>query len=185
MPIDNKNDNRIQLDDKLFAQFDRLVPMIDNVADGLRTINLIGLGSLVGIFIWLFWVQGFSLKTTLITTLLLALPLLLLFRFWRVLESLKHLPDIASEAIEDVTDEVKQTWREVRSDKKQALNFIGQAKNLWQMRSLLGELDDWVAHYINFSLLLNPLALVLGVLSILFIMLITLVAATLLLTRLF
>lgn len=175
----------LQLDDHIFALFDKLVPLVDNVADGIRTTSLLGLLVIGWIFVWMFFLQSFSLTTSLILLAVTALPVLILFRFWWALESLKDLPEIAQEMMDDVTDEAKETWRSVRSDKKKALNFIGQAKNMWEMKSLLGELDDVFAQYINIGTLVNPFSLILGIISLLGILLLTLIGIILLLGSIF
>jgi hypothetical protein len=174
-----------QLDDHIFTLFDKLVPLVDNVADGIRATTLLGLFVIGWIFVWMFFLQSFSLTTSLVLLTIIALPVLILFRFWWALESLKDLPEIAQEMMDDVTDEAKETWRSVRSDKKKALNVIGQAKNMWEMKSLLGELDDVLAQYINIGTLINPLSLILGIISLLGIFLLTLIGLALLLGVIF
>jgi ABC-type multidrug transport system fused ATPase/permease subunit len=177
--------NALQLDDHLFALFDKLVPLVDNVADAMRTTTLLGLLIIGWLFVWMFFLQSFSLTTSLVLLTIIAIPILILFRFWWALESLKDLPEIAQEMMDDVTDEAKETWRSVRSDKKKALNVLGQAKNMWEMKSLLGELDDVFAQYINIGTLVNPFSLILGIISLLSILLLGLIGVVLLLGTLF
>ncbi len=71
--------------------------------------------------------------------------------FWRALEGVKDLPNIAQEMVEDVTDDVKSKWKEVGEDKKNDLSFIGQDKNLWEMKGLLGQLDEIFSKYLKRS----------------------------------
>lgn len=165
----------MQLDDKLFDLLNKLVPLVDNVSDGVRAIALLGVVAASWLFIWMFFIQHFSLKIVLIVSGALLLPSLVLLRFWWALEGVKDLPDIAEKMIEDVTDDVKSTWKEVREDRKKALSFVGQAKNLWETKALLGQLDDVFSQYLNFGILINPFSLLLAILSLLAVLVLMLV----------
>lgn len=155
------------LDDRLFDLFNKLVPLIDNVADAMRTISLVGFAILVWFFVWMFYLQSFSLTSSLIFVALASLPVWILSRFWWALSSLKQLPDIADDILDDVTDEVKTQWKALNGTEKSQVNLLGQVSNLWQLRSLLGELDDIFAQSLSLGVLMNPLSLLLGVLSLL------------------
>lgn len=183
--IKSENKYSMQLDDKLFDLFNKLVPLVDNVSDGVRAIALLGAVVTAWLFIWMFFIQHFSLITALIVFGILFIPSLILLRFWWALEGVKDLPDIAEEMIDDVTDDVKSTWKEVREDKKNALSFIGQAKNLWETKALLGQLGDVFSQYLNFGLLVNPFSLFLAVLSLLAVLVLMLVGFGTVLTSIF
>ncbi|MGV6808880.1 MAG: hypothetical protein ACWA5U_03290 [bacterium] len=155
------------LDDRLFDLFNKLVPLIDNIADAMRTICLFGFVILVWFFVWMYYLQSFSLTSALIFVGLASLPVLVLSRFWWALSSLKNLPDIAGDLVDDVTDEVKTQWKALNGTEKSQVNIIGQVSNLWQLRSLLSELDDIFAQSFSLGILMNPLSLLLGVLSLL------------------
>ena len=174
--IKAENKNSLQLDDKLFALFNKLVPLIDNVADGVRAIALLGVIITAWLFIWMFFIQHYSPTISLIIAAIVFLPSIVLLRYWWALEDIKNLPDIAEEMIEDVTEDVKSTWKAVSTDKKKALSFIGQAKNLWEMKSLLGQLDDVFSQYLNIGLFINPFSLILAVFSLLGVLLLLLIA---------
>lgn len=182
---ESENKKPMQLDDKLFDLFNKLVPLVDNVSDGVRAIALLGAVVTAWLFIWMFFIHHFSLFTALIICSLLFFPSLVLIRFWWALEGVKNLPDIAEKIIDNVTDDVKSTWKEVREDKKKTLSFIGQAKNLWETKSLLGQLDDVFGQYLNFGLLVNPFSLLLAVLSLLVVMVLMLVGFGTVLTSIF
>ena len=183
--IEQKNKKSLALDDKLFDLFNRLIPLVDNVSDGVRAISLFGAVLTIWLFIWMFFIQNFSLSTVSIVCGVIFLPSLVLFRFWWALEGVKDLPNIAEEIIEDVTEGVKSTWKEVNKDKKKALSFIGQAKNLWEVKSLLGQLDDVFSQYLNIGLLVNPFSLLLAILSLLAILVLTLFGFVTVLTSIF
>ncbi len=183
--LESKNKKSLQLDDKLFNLFNKLVPLVDNVSDGVRAIALLGAVVTGWLFIWMFFIQHFSAITALIVCGILFVPSLVLLRFWWALEDVKNLPDIAKEMIDDVTDEVKSTWKEVREDKKKALSFIGQAKNLWETKALLGQLDDVFSQYLNFGLLINPFSLLVAVLSLVAVLVLMLVGFGTVLTSIF
>lgn len=182
---ESKIKNKLQLNDKLFNLFNKLVPLVDNVSDGVRAIAFLGTVVTVWLFIWMFFILDFSVITALIVCGILFVPSVVLLRFWWALEDIKGLPDIAEEMIDDVTDDVKSTWKEVRKDKKKALNFIGQAKNLWETKALLGQLDDVFSQYLNFGLLVNPFSLLFAVLSLLAVLVLMLVAFGTVLTSIF
>ena len=168
--IDNSDNSKTQplvLDDQLLAIFNKLLPLIDNVSNGVRFSAFLGALISAWLFIWMFFILHWSLSVSLIFTGLVLIPTLILLRFWWVLEDIKTLPDIAAEIVEDVSSEVKSTWNEVRTDKKKALSFIGQAKNIWEMKSLLGQLDDMFGQYLNIAVLVNPFSLLLTILALL------------------
>lgn len=175
----------IPLNNKLFDLFDKLIPLVDNVSDGVRVIALLGVTITAWLFIWMFFVVNFSLTTALVISGIIFLPSLILLRYWWALETVKDLPDMAEEMVDDVTSEVKATWKEVRTDKKKALNFIGQAKNIWEMKSLLGQLDDVFSQYLNIGVLINPLSLMIAIFSILAVLVLLLITVTTLLTSIF
>jgi hypothetical protein len=165
--LDKASTPSLALDDKLLTVFNKLLPLIDNVSDGLRTIALLGTASTTWLFVWMFFILHWSLTASVIMAILVFIPTLILLRFWWSLTDLKDLPAVAEEILDDVSSEVRSTWQEVRSGKKQTLSFIGQARNLWEMKSLLGQLDEVFGQYLNIGLLLNPFTLLMAILSVL------------------
>ncbi len=175
----------LKLDDKLFNLLNRLVPLVDNISDGVRAIALLGVIITAWLFVWAFFIQHFSLNASLILCGIVFLPSLVLLRYWWALEEVKDLPNIAENIVDDVTDEVKSTWKEVNEDKKKALSFIGQAKNIWEMKSLLGQLDDVFSQYLNIGLLINPFSLLLAIIALLAVLVLLLIAFGTILTSIF
>ena len=165
--MSNTKPQALVLDEPLLAIFNKLLPLIDNVSDGVRLIALIGVFVTLWLFIWMFFILHWSLLLVLVMAGVVCIPSLILLRFWWALEDLKDLPTIAEALMEEVTTEVKSGWNDVRANKKKALSFIGQAKNLWEMKSLLGQLDEVFSQYLNIGLLINPFSLLLAILSLL------------------
>ena len=150
---------------KLKHTFQRLLPLVDDLADGLGVLLVTSIAMMIWIFVYLFYLQHFSLAISLGASGLALLPILILSRFWYALENLKDIPVIAEELIEDVTEDVAQGWRSAKSGKKSALNFFGQAKKLFEIRSILNSADDIIGQYFSIGPLINPFFLFLGVLS--------------------
>ena len=150
---------------KLKPIFQRLLPLVDDLADALGILLLISLSVVIWIFVYLHFLQHFSLVISAGVSGLSLLPILILLRFWFALENLKDIPKIAEEMIDDVTDDVAQSWHSVKSGKKGALNFFGQAKKLFQIRSILKSADDIMGQYFSIGPLVNPFYLFLGLLS--------------------
>lgn len=159
--------NPADLDDKLIAQLEKLVPLVDRMADSLRRVILISVAVLAWIGAYLHLLHGFSWTTTLIVVGLAALPALVLVRFWTAFEGLKELPKFAAASIDKVTDDVAQNWHAVASGKKDALNVFGQIKNLFSVRTLLNEAGGVLSQSFSIGTLVNPFSLLLGVLALL------------------
>lgn len=163
-------DKADQLDDNLVEMLEKAVPLVDSTADAFRFVFFVGAGLLAWIFTWMFFLKDFSLTSSLITIGIAAIPLLLLFRFWIALEELKDLPNIARRVTQEVTQDVKTSINGLKSSpSKGKLNLIGQIKNLFQLKGLIGELDDIFGQYLSIVTLLNPVSLILTVLSLLFV----------------
>ena len=152
---------------KLKESFQRLLPLVDDLADGLGILLLISLAVTIWIFVYLFRLQHFSLTMSLGISGLSLLPILILARFWFALENLKNIPKIAEQIIDDVTEDTAKSWHAVKSGKKGALNFLGQAKKLFEIRSILNSTDDIIGQYFSIGPLVNPFYLFFGVLSLL------------------
>ncbi len=150
---------------KLKQSFQRLLPLVDDLADGLGVLLVISIISMAWIFGYFFYLKHFSLTLSLGISSFALLPILILSRFWYALESLKDIPVIAEELIEDVTEDVAQGWHAAKSGKKGAFNFLGQAKKLFEIRSKLNSADDIIKQYFSIGPLVNPFYLFLGVLS--------------------
>ena len=64
-----------------------------------------------------------------------------------------------------VTEDVSQSWHAVNTGKKSALNFFGQVRKLFEIRSLLDSASDVMKEYFNIIPLINPFYLLFAVLS--------------------
>lgn len=170
---------------QLIAVLGRLIPLVDGLTAKLRGVLVIG-GLLLGwIAVWLAWIKGVSLITTLLLTAVAALPLLLLLRFWWVLSDLKQLPDTANQMLSDAGGKVQATLQDLRAGKTPKFGVITSIKGLWNVGALANEARDLLGSYLNFGILLNPLALGLGVLSLLFVLLLVLAGSVLAIVTVF
>jgi hypothetical protein len=152
----------------LLGLFDRMLPVLDGIADSFRFATLLGLVLVVWVFVWMFQFSGFGVVAALLTTVLISLPILVLLRFWLGLDSLKNLPQTVEELAEDARDEVKNRVEGIRSA-EQKMGLLGSAGKLWELRSLVAEAQGLLGTYVNIGTLLNPVSLVLGFLSLLYI----------------
>ncbi|MGB5600432.1 MAG: hypothetical protein WBM66_17050 [Thiothrix litoralis] len=165
---------------RLLVIFDRLLPLVDSVSDKVRFAALLGLGLDVWIFVWLFFLKGFSLSSALMVAGVVLLPLLILLRFWWALEEIKDLPNIAERMMTDAQGEIQETVQGIRAGQVQKLGFLRSAKSLWSIGSMASEARELVGSYISIGTLVNPLSLVLGVVSLLFVLLLVFVGLVLL-----
>ena len=150
---------------KLVDAFQKILPLVDDLADGLGVLLLISIAICLWIFIYCFQLQHFSLIVCLTISGLTMLPILILSRIWFALESLKDIPKVAEELIDDVSDDAAQSWHALKSGKKGALNFWGQAKKMFEIRSILNSADDIIGQYFSIGPLVNPFYLFLSALS--------------------
>lgn len=170
---------------RLLEIFNRLLPLVDSVSDKVRFAALLGVGLDAWIFVWLYFLKHFSLTSSLVVAGVLLLPILILLRFWWVLEDIKDLPNIAGEMMNDAKGEIKETVQGIRAGNTQKLGFLSSAKSLWSIGSMATEARELVGSYISIGTLVNPLSLILGALSLLFVLLLILISIALLLLALF
>lgn len=152
-------------ENKLKDAFQQILPLVDDLADGLRVVLLISVALSIWVFIYCSQLHQLSLISSLVISGLTLLPSLVLSRIWYALESLKDIPTVAEEIIDDVTDEAAQSWHLAKTGKKGVLNFFGQAKKLFEIRTLLNSADDIIGQYFSIAPLVNPFYLFLSVLS--------------------
>ena len=164
---------------ELLEMFERMLPVVDGMADSIRFAALLGVGLIVWLFVWLFFLKAFSLTTALIVAGITFLPILLLLRFWWALEELKSLPEIIAEMVDDAKEEVTETVNNIRSGGKQKFGLFSSVKSLWQVGSFAGEARELLGAYVSIGTLLNPFSLILGVLSLLFVLLLIFVGIVL------
>ncbi len=165
---------------RLLELFEKMLPLVDGVSDKIRFAALLGLGVDIWIFVWLYFLKHFSVTGSLVVAAVLLIPVLILLRFWWVMEELKDLPSIAGRMMEDAKDEIRDTAHGIRAGNVQKLGFIGSAKSLWSIGSMATEAKELVGSYINIGALVNPFSLILGVTSLLAILLLALIGILLL-----
>lgn len=171
--------------ERLLDTFERLIPLVDGISDSIRFAMLLGLALAVWIFIWLFLLNEYSLKTAGIITAITVIPALVLSRFWWALEELKDLPDIVGDMLDDAKEDLHETVQNLRSGTVKKAGFLGSVKSLFSIRSILSEADDLLGSYISISALVNPLWLILGVFSLFAVIALLLIGLVLLLIALF
>ena len=170
---------------RLLTIFERLLPLVDSVSDKVRFAALLGVGLDVWIFIWLFFLKSWSLSSALIVAGVVLLPLLILLRFWWALEELKDLPNIAGRMMTDAKGEIQETVQGIRAGQVKKLGFLSSAKSLWSIGSMATEARELLGSYISIGTLVNPLSLILGFLSLLFVLLLMVIGLVLLILAFF
>ncbi|EIJ35333.1 hypothetical protein [Thiothrix nivea] len=170
---------------RLLDIFTRLLPLVDSVSDKIRFASLLGIGLIGWVFVWLYFLKQVSLSSSLIVAGVALLPILILLRFWWALEELKDLPNIAGRMVEDTKGEIRATVQGIKTGNTPRLGFIRSAKSLWSIGSLAGEARELLGSYLSIGTLVNPFSLVLGVLSLLFVLLLVLVGVVLLVLAFF
>lgn len=149
----------------LKLSFQRLLPLVDDLADALGVLLILSFAVAVWIFVYLFQFLQLSIFISLLICSVSLLPIFILTRFWFALENLKNIPNVAEELFDDVKGDVAESWHAVKSGKKGALNFLGQAKKLFEIRSILNSADDVIQQYFSIGPLINPIYLFFGILS--------------------
>lgn len=149
---------------KLKSAFQKILPLVDDLADALGVLLLISVVMIAWIFCYLFLLKKFSIILSIGVSVISIIPVLILLRFWFALENLKEIPEVAAQ-IMDVKGDVSKDWHSVKSGKKGALNFFGQAKKLFEIRSILSSAGDIMGQYFSIGPLINPFYLFLGGLS--------------------
>lgn len=161
---------------RLLVIFERLLPLVDSLADKLRLILILGVLGTVWLVVWFFFLKHFSFGITAITGIVVLLPTLILARFWWALEELKNLPDIAGQMMGDAKSELQESVQNIRASKALKLGFFSAGKGLWSVGSMVSEARDLLGSYLSITTLVNPLMLVLGVLSVLSVFLLLLLS---------
>jgi hypothetical protein len=161
---------------RLLVVFEKLLPVVDSLADKLRLILILGVLVTAWLVIWLFFLKHFSLGITAITGIVALLPTLILGRFWWALEELKNLPDIAGQMMGDAKNELQESVQNIRAGKAPKLGFFSAGRSLWSVGAMVSEARDLLGSYLSITTLVNPFMLVLGVLSLLIIFMMCMVS---------
>ena len=166
---------------QLLSILDDLIPLVDGLADKLRIL-------LWGLLLMLAWFGYYLLQlnhwgwgSTAVVATVIAIPLFILARIYWSLRSVQELPN----TLDDVTDDMQLAWKEAKGSKRGAANVFSQAKNLYQIRGLLGGAGDMLGQYVSVGALVNPFFLLLGVLALLATFVIGLVAVGTILSTIF
>jgi len=161
---------------RLLVIFERMLPVVDSLADKLRLILILGLLVIVWLVVWFFFLKHFSFGITAITGIAALLPTLILARFWWALEELKNLPDIAGQMMGDAKSELQESVQNIRAGKALKLGFFSAGKSLWSVGTMVTEARDLLGSYLSITTLVNPFMLFLGGLSLLIVFLLFLVS---------
>lgn len=161
---------------RLSVIFERLLPIVDSLADKLRFFLILGVLVTVWLVVWFFFLKHFSLGITAITGIGALLPTLILARFWWALEELKNLPEIAGQMVGDAKSELQESVQNIRAGKAPKLGIFSAGKSLWSVGAMLSEARDLLGSYLSITTLVNPLMLILGVFSLLIVFMLCLVS---------
>jgi hypothetical protein len=161
----------------LLDMFDRLLPIVDGISVSFMIASLVGLVSVGWIFSWMYFLHGFGLVLALLIAGLALLPVLMLLRFWWGVEDLKRLPATVENLVDDTRGRISSKVKDIRSgEKRSTLGAFKAAGNIWQLGSLAGEARGLLGSYVNIGTLVNPLSILLGFLSLLYVPALALVA---------
>lgn len=150
---------------RLLTIFERLLPLVDNLANKLRLTLLLGILSTLWLVAWFYFLKHFSIGISAAAGTAAVLPSLILARFWWALEELKNLPDIANQMMGDAKTELQDSLLNLQSGKLPKLGFFSVGKNLWSIGAMGAEAKELLGSYIGITTLVNPVMLVLGVIS--------------------
>jgi hypothetical protein len=150
---------------RLLSIFERLLPLVDGLADKLRLFFILGVLVTGWLVVWCYFLKHYSIGITATMGIAAFLPTLILARFWWALEELKNLPDIAGQVVGDAKTELKESVQNIRAGKAPKLGFFSAGKSLWSVGAMASEARELVGSYISISTLVNPFMLVLGVIS--------------------
>ena len=152
----------------LLRLFDRLLPIVDAIADSVRLAALVGITMVVWLFVWMTRLSEFSLTTGLLVAGVASLPVLVLLWYWWGLEELKKLPENVAQMAGNASSEVRNHIQGIRAGETHKLVSHVSLGKLWELRSLADEARDLLGSYAHAGSLANPLLLVLLFLSLLF-----------------
>lgn len=152
---------------ELLAVFDKALPIVDGIADSIRNAMLLGLIVAVWIFCWVFFFNEWSLTVAIVLSVIVAIPALILSRFWWSLEELKNLPEIIDDMVDDAQGEIKEGVQQLRSGNADKVGLMGSVGKLWSLKLILGDARELLGSYISIGTLANPLSLMLGAMSLL------------------
>lgn len=171
---------QIELEERknsLLRLFDRLVPLVDSLSNTIGFTALMQLALVAWIFVWMYHFKEFTLPVSLVACLILLLPILVLMYFRSGLKQLKQLVDTVVTTILGAKNELQERVLELRCAERKKAGLVGSAKNIFKLGSLVGEARELTGSYVHVGSMVNPLLLLLGFLSIMYIVPLFLVSA--------
>lgn len=153
----------------LLRLFDRMVPLIDGVSYSVRFAALLGLALVTWIFVWMFYLNNFALPVALMVCGASVLPILVLLYLWWSLEELKQLPANVADMMQGAKTEVQQKVSNIRSGTRSKMGLLTSARSVLKIGSMVGEARELLGSYVRVGSLMSPLLLLLGFLSLLYI----------------
>jgi hypothetical protein len=150
---------------RLLAIFERLLPLVDSLADKLRLFLILGVLVTLWLVVWCHFLKHYALGITVTLGVAALLPTLVLARFWWALEELKSLPDIAGQVVGDAKTELRESVQNIRAGNAPKLGFLSAGKGLWSVGAMASEARELMGSYISVATLANPFMLVLGAIS--------------------
>ncbi len=165
--MDNQQNSSIESKNQKASKiFERLLPIVDGLADKIRFIFILGLLVTLWLVAWCFWLKHFTWWIATIAGISALIPSLILARFWWALEELKNLPDIAGQMAGDAKTNLQSSVQNLRAGKVPKLGLLSAGKSLWSVGSMVVELRELAGSYLSIATLANPFMLVLGVISV-------------------
>ncbi len=158
---------------KLVAIFEHLLPLVDALADKIRFVVILGVLVTAWLVVWFFYLKHFSIGITAAVGVAAFLPTLILARFWWALEELKNLPNIAGQMAGDAKNELQISVQNIRAGKIPKLSLFSAGKGLWSIGSMAAEARELVGSYISVATLVNPFMLILGIVSLVSVLVLT------------
>jgi hypothetical protein len=150
---------------RLLLLFERLLPLVDKLADKLRLLWVLGLLVTIWLVVWCYYLKHYSLSLAVIAGVTALFPTLILARFWWAMEELKSLPEIAGQMVGDAKSGLQQSVQNIRTGDVGKLSFFSAGKSLWSVGAMASEALGLMGSYISVTTLVNPIMLILGVTS--------------------
>jgi hypothetical protein len=164
---------------RLLAIFEKLLPLVDSLADKLRLFLILGVLVAAWLVVWCFFLKHYSIAVTVAVGVAAIAPTLILAQFWWALEELKNLPDIANLMAGDAKAELQESVQNIRAGKLPKLGLLSAGKSLWSVGAMATEARELMGSYISMATLVNPFMLVFGALSFISVFLLFLVGIVL------
>jgi hypothetical protein len=148
---------------RLLSLLERLLPLVDTLADKLRLLWILGVLVTGWFVVWCYYLKHYSLVASALVGLVAFFPTLILLRFWWAMEELKSLPDIAGQMVGDTKSGLQQSVQNIRAGKTPKLGFLSAGKSLWSVGAMASEALGLMGSSV--ATLANPVMLILGVTS--------------------